>query len=260
MSYSIYYDRAFIRVGDKFVPMVNSGSNNCFQFNGRREVPEKNWGVLNWKRSGRVMFSRDEILEIARDYDMYNCESGMLFKSRYRVFGPGEFGRFVINGMKSACTVEEYRSFGNELYVLDYVTSGPRDWVKYPFTTTEELLSVLNRLGSANEINIRLNNNREVYRPVNHRPRGPGLRAGDLTEYYVLGGRGVTKEIKGLIVYLVKLRPHGISYHIDSRSGFLKVFRTGRDAERYISRYENRLKQFAAFKPELIAKHRMPEQ
>jgi hypothetical protein len=254
MSYSIYYDRAFIRVGDKFVPMVNSGSNNCFQFNGRREVPEKNWGVLNWKRSGRVVFSRDEILEIAQDYDRYNGESGMLFKSRHRVFGPGEFERFVINGMKNAHTVEEYSSFGNGLYVLDYRSSKPCNWVKYPFKTSDELLSVLNRLGSANEINIRLNNNREVYRPVNHRPRGPGLRACDLTEYYVLGGRGVTKELKGLIVYLVKLKPYGISYHTDSRSGFLKVFRTGRDADRYISRYENRIKQFAAFKPELIAR------
>ena len=30
MSSEIYYDRAFIRVGDRFIPVVNHGSSNCF--------------------------------------------------------------------------------------------------------------------------------------------------------------------------------------------------------------------------------------
>ena len=47
MSSEIYYDRAFIRVGDRFIPVVNHGSSNCFDFDARgREVPEKHWSVL----------------------------------------------------------------------------------------------------------------------------------------------------------------------------------------------------------------------
>ena len=32
MSSEIYYDRAYIRVGDRFIQVVNHGSSNCFDF------------------------------------------------------------------------------------------------------------------------------------------------------------------------------------------------------------------------------------
>ena len=35
MSSEIYYDRAFIRVGDRFIPVVNHGSSNCFDFDAQ---------------------------------------------------------------------------------------------------------------------------------------------------------------------------------------------------------------------------------
>jgi hypothetical protein len=254
MSYSIYYDRAFIRVNDKFVPMVNSGSNNCFECRGNRQIPEKDWGVLNWKRYGRVLFTADEIREIAQEYDWYNQESGMLFKSRNRLFEPGEFERWVVNGMKRAYTVEEYRKFGNELYVLDYSSSEYLHWPHHPFSTTEELLTILDKLNSVKELGIKMANNRDVYRPVNHRPRGHGLSANDLTEYYVLGGEGIYGNLKGMTVYLVKMKPHGISYLTYETSPHLKVFRSERDAEKYIQKYSLRLKVFADFKPVQVSK------
>lgn len=87
MSYEIYYDRAFIRVGEKFVPLVNSGSNNCFEvsYTGR-EIPEKNWNVLNWKRRSQLLFTKQEIEKIAADYENISQESGTCFKSRYCAF------------------------------------------------------------------------------------------------------------------------------------------------------------------------------
>lgn len=41
MSSEIFYDRAFIRIGEKFIPICNHGSSNCFDFNPitRREIP-----------------------------------------------------------------------------------------------------------------------------------------------------------------------------------------------------------------------------
>jgi hypothetical protein len=255
MSYSIYYDRAFIRVDDKFVPLVNSGSNNCFQFswNGR-EIPEKDWGVLNWKRPGRLIFSPEEIRVTAREYDRYNQESGMIFKSRYRQFGSGEFERWVINGMKRAYAVEEYHSFGNRLYVLDYSPPEINDWRKHPFSTTEELTGIIERLGTVPEINIKADNNREMYRPVNHRPRSRGLRADDLPEYYILAGEDLRREMQRRTVYLVRLTKYGFRYLTYRDSNAVKIFRTERDAARYIAKYADRLNKFAAFKPELVAK------
>ena len=42
MSSEIFYDRAFIRIGEKFIPICNHGSSNCFDFNPitRRETLE----------------------------------------------------------------------------------------------------------------------------------------------------------------------------------------------------------------------------
>jgi len=52
MSSEIYYDRAYIRVGDRFIPVVNHGSSNCFDFDAcGREVPEKHWSVLNYRKA-----------------------------------------------------------------------------------------------------------------------------------------------------------------------------------------------------------------
>ena len=31
MSSEIYYDRAFIRIGDRFIPVVNHGSSNAYK-------------------------------------------------------------------------------------------------------------------------------------------------------------------------------------------------------------------------------------
>ena len=58
MSSEIYYDRAYIRVGDRFIPVVNHGSSNCFDFDAcGREVPEKHWSVLNYTFHGRQLFT-----------------------------------------------------------------------------------------------------------------------------------------------------------------------------------------------------------
>ena len=32
MSSEIFYDKAFILVGEKYIPVVNHGSSNCFDF------------------------------------------------------------------------------------------------------------------------------------------------------------------------------------------------------------------------------------
>lgn len=42
MSSEIFYDKAFIRIEDRFIPIVNHGSSNCFDISLRgREIPEK---------------------------------------------------------------------------------------------------------------------------------------------------------------------------------------------------------------------------
>ena len=47
MSSEIYYEKAFISIGNKFIPLVCHGSTNTYEFNWNgREVAERYWSVL----------------------------------------------------------------------------------------------------------------------------------------------------------------------------------------------------------------------
>jgi|GEM_PF-458960 len=252
MSYSIYYNRAFIRVGEDFIPLVNSGSNNCFEisWNGR-EIAEKNWGVLNWHRRNRVLFSPAEICEIAREYDEYNAESGMLFKTRNKCFAPKEFERWVINGMKSAYTIEEYVSFGNSVYFVD---CSQRDAAERPIRTqvetTDELLEILGQspADSESEVNVEFGYNREVYRPVKQRAFGAALNPDTLAEYYVLAGV-LKNSINDERIYFSKITRKRLLYTFDEKSKAIKAFKSEREAAKYLEKYEARLSALVSFAP-----------
>lgn len=145
MSSEIFYDKAFIRVEEKYIPVVNHGSSNCFEFDSRgREIPEKTWSVLNHPYTERMLFTADEIREIADFYEEINMSNrGGTKKSRNRSFEENEFRRWILAGMKSAHTVEEYMEFGNRVIIIDY--SEDR-WMKYSVPTTEALLDKIQEL------------------------------------------------------------------------------------------------------------------
>lgn len=165
MSYEIYYDRAFIKVNEGLIPLVNQGSNNTWEI-GRhgRDIPEKNWQVLNWHRRSQLIFSKEEIEAIATDYEEISQSSGTCFKTRYRPFEAGEFGRWILCGFRSAYTVEEYIRYGNQLEINDY--SGEYgNWRQYPFSNTAELLALVEKLKGRPLLNVHFLDNRQVYRP-----------------------------------------------------------------------------------------------
>ena len=165
MGYSIYYSRAFIRVGDQYVPLVCSGASNCADWYKGRLVSEKNWGVLNWNRRGQVLFSEPGIHEIAKDYERLNQEGGMCFKSRNRPFDYGEFEQWIIGGMKRAHTIDEYCSAGNTLNVVDYPNGMVERWRIQPFSTEEEMLNIIGQFGAGHDFDISFSG-REITRPI----------------------------------------------------------------------------------------------
>ena len=145
MSSEIFYDKAFILVGEKYIPVVNHGSSNCFDFDSRgREIPEKHWSVLNYPHTGRMLFTAEEMQEIAAVHEEANRNNrGGTRKSRNRSFEEGEFGRWILAGMKSAHTVEDYRKHGNTVTVIDYDHDY---WQRHCVSTTEELLDKIKEL------------------------------------------------------------------------------------------------------------------
>lgn len=141
MSSEIFYAKAFLRVGDRFIPVVNHGSSNCYDFDSRgREIPERHWSVLSYPFRGRLAFTAAEIKQIAAAFEEANTENrGGTCKSRNRAFEVGEFGRWILAGLKSAHTVEEYRAYGNSVVVIDY----ERNWSKASIASTAELSALL---------------------------------------------------------------------------------------------------------------------
>lgn len=162
MSSEIFYAKAFVRVGECFIPLSNHGASNCFDIDYRgREIPEKGWTVLNYPNYGKILHTREEMQEVARVYEAASTNNrGGTRKSRNRAFEVGEFGRWIMAGMKTARTVEEYTAWGNRLLVMDYSA----DYTGYPVRTTEELLAVLEKFKGNRNIGMTFQDKRKVYR------------------------------------------------------------------------------------------------
>lgn len=244
MSYEIYYDRAFIRVNDLYIPLVNQGSNNCWEINyfSRRQIPEKNWQVLNWQDRSRLLYTKDEVREIAKDLETISQESGTCFKSRNRHFEPGEFERWILCGLKSAFTVEEYVAARNKPEIHDYSDNKIENWKTYPFSTTQELLDMIESLKRCPMLNLHFKNNREVYRPV----RSSIDR--DKTEYYVLS----SKAAGGGDLFFCKLTRRGYRMSTNLSRDDVRAFESEREAQKYLDKYSSRF-YGNNFKPKRIS-------
>lgn len=146
MSYQIYYSRAYVRLDDNhFIPMICSGSNNCWEDSRK---PEKIWSVIfDAKNPDKVVYTKDEIIAIADEaYDSLIKHGGDLpFKSRYKTFSAKEFRNWIVNGIRSSYTVEDYSKMGNRLYVSTEKAT-INDWDHRICVTTDELQKALSSL------------------------------------------------------------------------------------------------------------------
>lgn len=237
MSYQIYYDRAFIRVKDLFVPVVNSGSNNCWEVGfGGREIPEKEWEVLNHTCRSKFLFTADEIKEQAKIYEEISQRQGTCFKSRNRQFAKGEFESWIRCGMNSAFTTEEYYRCGNVPYISEYYSDDVSKHKTHYFKTTDEFLKLLEELKDAKSLEIRFENNRAVTKPKreskNVRIRNSGKRC------YVLkldGERGS---------YFCSFRKNNITLCGNPSYDFVRTFATEKAALKYLEKYKDRLSRY----------------
>ena len=224
MSSEIFYDKAFILVGEKYIPVVNHGSSNCFDFDSRgREIPEKHWSVLNYPHTGRMLFTAEEMQEIAAVHEEANRNNrGGTRKSRNRSFEEGEFGRWILAGMKSAHTVEDYKKHGNTVTVVDY----DRDyWQRHCMSTTEELLDKIKEL-SGHSITVSFWDDRHVTHPPMRR-KGTPFDFGTLPEFYVL------RAAQG---YFVKRSSRKIWFarFQKPQSQMIRKFKTEKAAQNYL--------------------------
>lgn len=222
MSSEIFYAKAFIRAGDRFIPVANHGSSNCYDFDSRgREIPERHWSVLSYPFRGRLAFTAEEIKQIAAAYEEANTENrGGTCKSRNRAFEVGEFERWILAGLKSAHTVEEYRAYGNSVVVIDY----ERNWSKASIASTAELLSLLEQRESAH-ISVGFADDRHIFYPKTSGRKQP-FDFSALDRYYVL------QSEQGIFV---KRSSRRVWATLIAQAECVKKFRTEAEAQKYLA-------------------------
>ena len=179
MSSEIYYDKAFISIGDKYIPLVCHGSTNTYEFNRNgREVAERYWAVLNRPYRGRSLFTSGEIQKIAETYEGFSQDNcGGMRKSRNCAFEAGEFQKWFLAGLKNVHTIEEYRQYGNSVVLTDLHTR-KTTYV----STTDSFLAELSCIGEQN-VDIRFDSCRNFYHP----PRiGKTSKFDKLKQFYIL--------------------------------------------------------------------------
>ena len=220
MSSEIYCDKAFISIGDKYIPLVCHGSTNTYEFNRNgREVAERYWAVLNRPYRGRLLFTSDEIQKIAETHEGFSSGNrGGMRKSRNSAFEAGEFQRWFLAGLKNAHTIEEYRQYGNSVVLADLHTR-KTTYV----STTDSFLAELSCIGEQN-VDIRFDSCRNFYHP----PRiGKTSKFDKLKQFYIL---------KAWSGYFVKRTRRGVMTirTADPTVATVRKFRTERAAQKYM--------------------------
>ncbi len=226
MSSEIFYDKAFIKVPNGYIPIANHGSSNCFDISlSGREIPEKHWSVLNYPNYGKMIFTADEMKDVAATYEAANMSNrGGIRKSRYHSFDEGEFGRWILAGIKTAHTVEEYRQYGNTVVLVD---RSDDIWRKIPIHSTDELLEKLQEYHGRRDYDIGFENDRYVTHPPMQVKREM-LDYSKMPEFYVLRAKQgyFVKRSSRRIWFAKNISPHSQS---------IRKFKNEKAAQKYLT-------------------------
>lgn len=108
MSYEIIYDKQFAKVGDKYIPFVLAGSNNCYDFSGRRT--RSWWSILNDK----PLYTLEEMIEHAESVrqNIINRNKATLKEyPNWDIYDDSRFGYFASISKGGHCSNFTYGNF-----------------------------------------------------------------------------------------------------------------------------------------------------
>lgn len=158
MSYTIVYDKKFVKVGNgTYIPCCLWGSNNCTQMSSSgREIREREWGAFY--RYGKNMLpneTSENILKMAEELEKkYRNDELFVYGSNW-VEGK-DIVNFMKSGIKNAKTIEEYReeycvyglSIRLEIYEKTEKTysSTLTDFQRFYIGDTEALIDCINEI------------------------------------------------------------------------------------------------------------------
>lgn len=174
MSYSILYNKLFVKVAnDLYIPMIESGDNNCYDYAGKRS---RSWlnqrnvtGGAVWASSGTILSTIDRIREERIASNRQTVEAGILdqgdlyddkrfgWHEGIAIYGKhtsnttfGMYRNFYKTGIERALTIEELLEKGIVLRMMlysyrpeDVTGKGKEIKPDVTFTSTEHLINTV---------------------------------------------------------------------------------------------------------------------
>lgn len=247
MSYEIVYNRQFLKIDGKIIPLVLYGSNNCYTttWNGR-DRREREWHPMYFGNNTMIAQTQEKIMQRINSccggtYQEHFMRNGKMVDDKGLI-------RFFQNGIKNAKTIEELKEqfFFNGMYGYFSVWNGMDNRIenRIEITSSDDLRKYLadaqNRLDNKTEkeeIYICLKYYSENFQARVKKERKPKER---LTDYYAIKVNGCG--------YLTQLTSRRIKYCLLCNS--TKQFKTEKDANKYIDKLKNRC--YATFEVEHI--------
>ncbi len=145
MSYSIYYNKQFIKVNEKFLPMILGGDNNVYEITNRGQKRARSWSNNKWITNGNFLATKEEMLAQIEKVRQDSIKSGEASAKQWNdesyIYSDKNFGwhngislyvkgtssttfqnfkGFFIGGMRNAMTIEELAAKGVHLNIQVY--------------------------------------------------------------------------------------------------------------------------------------------
>lgn len=249
MSYEIVYNRQFLKIDDKIIPLVLHGSNNSYETTmSGKDRRARDWDAMYLSCNKMIAVTEDKLMELIEDYCGGTYQEHFMRNSKW-VDDKGLI-RFFQNGIKNAKTIEdmneEYYFSGLQGYFSIWKHMDNTIENKVEIKSSEDLrefLSVIQkRLDSKTineEIYFCLRYYDEEFKPRIQvkKERKPKER---LTDYYAIKINNHS--------YLVQVTSKRIRYCCLCDN--TKQFKTGKEANRYIEKIKDKFN--AAFTVEHI--------
>lgn len=235
MSYDIVYNKQFLKIDGKNIPLILYGSSNCYDVlqNGRQRR-ERKWGTIYTGGSNKIIaVTEAEIME-----KIESCCDGGKHQEHFMKNGKWvddkSIIRFFQNGIKNAKTIEELKTdyFFMGMYGYFSIWKGMNNIIenRVEINSSEDLRYFLkaakNRIDNRKEEGVYIC---LKYYNENFKPRIKPVRKVKerLTDYFAIRiGNGNS--------YLIKLTSKRIKY--TSICELTKQFKTEREANEYVKK------------------------
>lgn len=237
MSYEIVYNRQFLKVDDKIIPLTLYGSNNCYEYNHitGKERRERGWHPMYLGRNTLPALPADKLMEHIRTM----CNGYEHFMKNGKWVDDAGLIRFFEKGIKEAMTIEEMKEeyFFSGLHGHFSIWGGMNNTIenRMEISSTDKLREFLtlaqerlDNRAEKEEIYICIEYYSEEFKSKNPavRYKTPKERLSDFYAIKVRGG------------YIMQVTSRRVRYA--SLCNKTKQFKTEKEANKYIQKLQEK--------------------